>query len=756
MQEMESAPAPGVLRPPPPGSPASTPVRESLLDIEGVTCSACVIRVEGALNRLPGVRDASLNLTTRRAFVRWDPQATRLEDLFAAVAKAGYRARVASSRRVLDESQRREKRLAIWRLSIAGFAMMQIMMFAIPAYIAEGADLTWDIDKLFKIASLLLTVPVLVFSAAPIFRAALNGLKSRQPGMDVPVALGIVVSFLASLWGTFRAGEVYYDSIAMFVFFLLTGRYFESMALAKAAGATESLLQLVPASAARLGNWPASQTATRVPVASLSPGEIIMVATGEAIPSDATVLGGESDCDESLVTGESLPVAKAAGARLLAGSLNLSAPLIARVDQASTGNTLAIIARMVERAAADKPRWVLVADRVASRFVVVVLGLAALGAAAWMWIDPDRALWVAVATLVATCPCALSLATPVALSSAINALARRGVLVTRGGAIEILSKATHFVFDKTGTLTSGRMRLARVDLYGEYSREWCLSVAAALESAMPHPIAHAIAAAGADLEAAPALQDIRTVTGKGVEARMGNALLRIGSLEFAGQLHGRPPPAGAVGSLSVAALASQDGWLALMHLEDAPREDARELISRLKSEGIRVSMLSGDHEAVVAATAAALGIDQFIAGARPEDKLRHVEALAAGGAIVAMVGDGLNDAPVLGMASVAIVLGSGTALAQSQADLVVLNPSLVAIAESRALAKRTVSIIRENITWAIAYNAVSLPLALAGWLTPWLASLGMSLSSLLVVGNALRLLRVQGSPTSSTPGQSAP
>jgi Cu2+-exporting ATPase len=709
-----------------------------------------VTRVEGALNRLPGVRDASLNLTTRRAFVRWDPDSTRLEDLFAAVAKAGYRARIATSRRVLDDSQRREKRLAIWRLSIAGFAMMQIMMFAIPAYVAEGTDLTWDIDKLFKIASLLLTIPVLVFSAVPIFHAALSGLKARQPGMDVPVALGISVSFAASLWGTFRTGEVYYDSIAMFVFFLLTGRYFESMALAKAASSTESLLQLVPASAARLDSWPASPSSTRVPVATLVPGDTIMVATGESIPSDATVLSGESDCDESLVTGESLPVPKSKGARLLAGALNLSAPLVARVDQASTDNTLAIIGRMVERAAADKPHWVQVADRVASRFVIVVLALAALGAIAWLWIAPERALWVAVATLVATCPCALSLATPVALSSAINALARRGVLVTRGGAIETLSKATHFVFDKTGTLTSGRMRLARIELRGDRSRDWCLSVAAALESAMPHPIAHAIAAAGASSGAAPPLEDIRTVPGKGVEARLGTELLRIGSPSFAGELHGQPLPDGVMGDMSIAALASQSGWLALMHLEDAPREDARELVSRLKTEGIEVSMLSGDHEAVVASAARTLGIEHYVAGARPEDKLRYVEELAAKGTVVAMVGDGLNDAPVLGRASVAIVLGSGTALAQSQADLVVLNPSLIAIAEARALSRRTVQIIRENIVWAIAYNAVSLPLALAGWLTPWLASLGMSVSSLLVVGNALRLLRVPGPRTPAT------
>jgi Cu2+-exporting ATPase len=752
MNNMESALDPGVLQPaPPPASPAGSPIRESLLDIEGVTCSACVTRVEGALNRVPGVRDASLNLTTRRAFVRWDPDKTRLEDLFAAVARAGYRARVASSRRVLDESQKREKRMALWRLSIAGFAMMQIMMFAIPAYVAEGADLTWDIDKLFKIASLLMTIPVLVFSATPIFRAALNGLRARQPGMDVPVALGISVSFVASLWGTFRGGEVYYDSIAMFVFFLLTGRYFESMALAKAASATESLLQMVPATAARLDGWPASQATSRVPVATLVPGDSIMVATGESIPADATVLAGESDCDESLVTGESLPVSKAKDAKLLAGSLNLSAPLVARVDRAGEDNTLAIIGRMVERAAADKPPWVQAADRIASHFVIVVLSLAAFGAVAWMWIDPDRALWVAVATLVATCPCALSLATPVALSSAINALARRGVLVTRGSAIETLSKATHFVFDKTGTLTSGRMRLARMDLYGDRSRDWCLSVAAALESAMPHPIAHAIAAAGASAGNAPLLDDVRTVPGKGVEARLGNEILRIGSPSFAGELHGLPLPEGEMGDLSVAALASESGWLALMHLEDAPREDARELVSRLKAEGIEVSMLSGDRQAVVDSTAKALGIEHFIAGANPDEKLRYVEALAAKGAIVAMVGDGLNDAPVLGRASVAIVLGSGTALAQSQADLVILNPSLNAVAESRAISLRTVAIIRENIVWAIAYNAVSLPLALSGWLTPWLASLGMSLSSLLVVGNALRLLRDPGRKATRMP-----
>ncbi|MGD9954311.1 MAG: HAD-IC family P-type ATPase, partial [Burkholderiales bacterium] len=438
---------------PPPPAPVPAPSEtETLFDVEGVSCAACVTRVESALARLPGVAESSLNLATRRVRIRHAPSTTP-EQLAAVIARAGYRARVPG--RDPMSLRRAEARRALWRLSVAGFAMMQVMMFAFPAYVDTDGSLAWDLERLLNIASLVLTVPVLLFSSGPIFRAAWHGIAARQPGMDVPVALGIAVSFLASLWGTWAGGEVYYDSITMFVFFLLCGRYFEARALAGTVDAADSLAQLLPRRAWRL----AGESREEIDPSLLVPGDAVAIPSGEAAPADGTVLSGATEFDESFLTGETYPVQKAAGDKVLAGSVNLASPVTVRVDRAPGEALLDLIRAQMDRAASQKPRWAIVADRVASHFVVAVVALAALGAIAWAYIDPSRALWVAVATLVATCPCALSLATPVALTACVNALSRHGVMVTSGRAIEALACATHLVFDKTGTLTTGRMQL---------------------------------------------------------------------------------------------------------------------------------------------------------------------------------------------------------------------------------------------------------------------------------------------------------
>ncbi len=729
--------AAAVAAPPvPPPEPAPTEV-ETVFDVEGVSCAACVTRVESALGRLPGVAESSLNLATRRVRIRHAPSATR-EQLAAVIARAGYRARLPG--RDPKAMRRAEERRALWRLSVAGFAMMQIMMFAFPAYMDDGGSLPWDQARLLNIASLLVTVPVLLFSSGPIFRAAWHGIAARAPGMDVPVALGIVVSFVASLYGTWAGGEVYYDSITMFVFFLLTGRYFEARALSGTVDAADSLAQLLPRRAWRLVGEERTETDPSV----LVPGDRVAIPAGEAAPADGTVLEGATEFDESLLTGETYPVQKAAGAMVLAGSINLESPVTVRVDRAPGEATLEVIRRQMERAASRKPHWALVADRIASHFVVGVVALAILGAIAWWFIDPSKALWVAVATLVVTCPCALSLATPVALTACVNALSRHGILVTSGRAIEALASATHLVFDKTGTLTTGRMHLREVEILGDVDRQGCLALAASLESALSHPIAHALVKARPGGVTIPEATAIRAIAGSGVEAQVGGRTIRVGSPAFCADIAGSPFPCPVDSSEPVATLASRGQWLAAFHFEDALRPESRELVSRVRAAGCEVVLLSGDRAPVVDRVAASLGIAERVAGASPEEKARRVEAMAAAGAVVAMIGDGINDAPVLARAQVSIALASGAALAQSQADLVVANPSLLAIGEAIELARSTRRIIRQNIGWAIAYNAVTLPLALGGFLTPWLASVGMSLSSLLVVANALRLLRGAG------------
>jgi Cu2+-exporting ATPase len=714
---------------------ASPPaVKETVFDVEGVSCSACITRVESALARLPGVAESSLNLASRRVRIRHSP-GNSVEQLAAVIARAGYRARLPG--RDPRSLRRAEERRALWRLSVAGFAMMQIMMLALPAYVDTDGSMAWDIERLLNIASLVLTVPVLLFSSGPIFRAAWHGLAARQPGMDVPVALGIGVSFLASLYGTWAGGPVYYDSITMFVFFILCGRYFEARALSGTVDAADSLAQLLPRRAWKLAGDDRVETDPSV----LVPGDLVSIPAGEAAPADGSVISGATEFDESLLTGETYPVQKAAGDPILAGSINLASPVTARVDRAPGEATLEVIRRQMERAASQKPRWALVADRIASHFVVGVVLLAAFGALAWWWIDPSKALWVAVSTLVVTCPCALSLATPVALTACVNALSRHGVMVTSGRAIEALASATHLVFDKTGTLTTGRMHLRAVDVLGDLDRAACLRLAASLESALSHPIAHALVKARPTGGQAVATTEIRAVAGAGVEARADGRLIRVGSTDFCAQIAGSPFPVPADSAEPVAAMAAQGQWLAAFHFEDALRPESRELVARTRAAGCEVVLLSGDRAPVVDRVAAELGIGERIAGAGPEEKARRVEAMAAGGAVVAMIGDGINDAPVLARAQVSIALAGGAALAQSQADFIVANPSLLAIGSAIDLSRLARRIIRQNIAWAIGYNAIALPLALGGVLTPWLASLGMSLSSLLVVANALRLLR---------------
>jgi Cu2+-exporting ATPase len=707
---------------------------DTVFDVEGVTCAACVTRVESALARLPGVRESSLNLASRRVRIRHAREVST-ETLAAVIARAGYRARPPG--RDPKSLRRAEERRALWRMSLAGFVMMQIMMFSVPVYMATDGDMSWDIQRLLDVASLVLTVPVLLFSSGPIFRAAWQGLVTRQPGMDLPVALGVAVSFVASVYGTFLGGPVYYDSITMFVFFILCGRYFESRALSGTVDAADSLAQLLPRRAWKLSGGERIETDP----AALVPGDLVSIPAGDAAPADARVVSGRSEFDESLLTGESFPVQKAAGDLVLAGSVNLASPVEARVEREPGAATVDLIRRQMERASSQKPRWALLADRVATAFVGIVIALAALGAVAWMLVDPSKALEVAVATLVVTCPCALSLATPVAVTACVNALSRIGVMVTSCRAIEALASATHVVFDKTGTLTTGRMRLREVHLLGRRDREASLAMAAALEGALSHPVAHALVAARPAGIALPATSDMRPVAGAGVEARMGEVTVRVGSPAFCAELAGSPFPLPVDSDEPLATMAERGAWIAAFHFDDSIRPEARALVDRLRADGLEVVLLSGDRATVVDRVGAELGIAKREHGAGPEDKARYVEALAASGAVVAMIGDGINDAPVLARAQVSLALAGGAALAQSQADLVIANPSLEAVGEVLALARRTRRIIRQNVAWAVAYNLVMLPLALTAQLSPWVAALGMSISSLLVVGNALRLLR---------------
>lgn len=718
--------------------------REASLLLEGITCAACIWLNEQHVGRLPGVIAVDINYATRRARVRWDEAKIRLSDILSAIAAIGYRAYPYDAAKNEEISQR-ERRSALWRLWVAGFGMMQVMMYAYPVYIADG-DMSSDIESLMRWASLLLTLPVIFYSSAPFFRNAWRDCKLRRVGMDVPVALGVGAAFLASCWATWvQAGEVYFDSVTMFIFFLLGGRYLEMNARQKAVSVTEALAKLLPAFAQKMPGFPVDRSTEQCVAADLQPGDHVLVRPGDIVPADGRVLEGFSCTNESLLTGESRPVAKVPGDPVTGGSINAESPLVVWVEQVGEGTRLSAIIQLMERAAAEKPRIVELADRVAGYFVATLLLLAVFVAIGWYLIDPAKALWITVSVLVVTCPCALSLATPIALTVAAGALAKDGLLVTRGHAIETLSRATHFVFDKTGTLTTGRMRLLDMRTTGNLDAAFCRAIAAALEQASEHPVAGALRHAFAG--ELPRLSLAQAEAGQGIEGVIDGSRYRIGRPGYALGLSGAILPDAAVDWLecgdTVVVLGGEEGCLALFRIGDELRTESRALIAELLAAGKQVVLLSGDTPAVVRRIAGELGIVDVRAGVTPQGKHDCVTALQASGAIVAMIGDGVNDAPVLAQAQVSVAMGGGAQLARTQSDFVLLSENLDHLRHGLRRARKSLRVIRQNLWWSFAYNFVALPLAIGGYVTPWLAGIGMSASSLLVVLNSLRIQRLE-------------
>ncbi len=718
--------------------------REASLLLEGITCAACIWLNEQHVGKLPGVTAVDINYATRRARVRWDESRIRLSDILGAIAAIGYRAYPYDAAKN-EEISRKERRDALWRLWVAGFGMMQVMMYAYPMYIADG-DMTADVESMMRWASLLLTLPVVFYSAAPFFRNAWRDLRLRRVGMDVPVALGVGAAFVASCWATFwQAGEVYFDSVTMFVFFLLGGRYLEMTARQKAVSVTEALARLLPAFAQKMPNFPVDRSTEQRVVADLSPGDYVLVRAGDIVPADGLVVEGVSCADEALLTGESRPVPKSPGEPVTGGTINAESPLIVQVEQVGTRTRLSAIISLMERAAAEKPRIVELADRIASYFVATLLIVAAAVAVGWYFVDPSRALWITVSVLVVTCPCALSLATPIALTVAAGALAKDGLLVTRGHAIETLARATHFVFDKTGTLTTGRMHLVDVAVLGALERDECLAVAAALEQSSEHPVATALRrAAGAAL---PPATDVVAEPGQGIAATIAGRNCRIGRPAYALALGNGALPEAAAAWLdsgdTVVALADATGCLALFRIGDEVRPESAALIAELLAAGRKVVLLTGDAPAVARRVAGQLDITDVRASVTPQGKHDCVTALQAGGAVVAMIGDGVNDAPVLAQAQVSVAMGGGAQLARTQSDFVLLSENLDHLRHGLRRAIKAMEVIRQNLWWSFAYNFIALPLAIAGYVTPWLAGIGMSASSLLVVLNSLRIQRME-------------
>lgn len=711
-------------------------VAESSLRIGGMHCAACATTVEHALRQVPGVIEASVSAASQCATVRWDAARTSASALVRAVVSCGYDAvpDTAAGARAL---RHKEARTALWRLFVAAFCAMQIMMLATPAYVSGPGELAAEHKQLLDWGSWLLTLPVLWFSAVPFFSGAWRALKQRRIGMDVPVALGIAVAFAASSGAAFDPGglfgsEVYFDSLAMFVSFLLGGRYLEMRARHRAEQSLDEASCRLPQTAMRLC---ADGSVEEVSARRLQPADRVRIPVGQGFPADGVLIDGCTEADEALLSGESRPVAKTPGDPVVAGSVNLQSPVLMRVERVGADTRYEAIVALMRAARSQRPAMLASADRWAAPFLWAVLLLAAVAAAVWSVVEPSRAVWVVVSVLIVTCPCALSLAAPSALLSAAGAMGRRGLLLRRLDAIQGLARVQTLFIDKTGTLTEGGLhcvgmrRLVPDDPAEAHELE---EMAASLASWSQHPVAKALREAFGAGDVA--WRQLAEVPGKGLEGiDTHGRRWRLGAAAWAGASPSQQEPV-------VHTCLSRDGLaLACFIFDERLRADAAPAVQALQRDGVEVVLLSGDDEQRARRVAAALGVSAACGAMAPEDKLAAVRAAQARGQLVAMLGDGINDAPVLAQADVSIAMGEGALVARAQADGVLVSNRLGDVVSARLHAKKALRVVRQNFAWAAAYNAACVPLALAGWLPPWAAGLGMAGSSLFVVLNSMRL-----------------
>ncbi|WP_457787170.1 heavy metal translocating P-type ATPase [Pseudomonas sp. PL-6] len=705
---------------------------ETQLLIEGISCAACGWLIEKHLRGLPGVAEAHLNLSNHRLQVRWSDSQLPLSQLLAELRRIGY----AGHPWQADQAAARlaaENRRSMRELGVAGLLWMQVMMATMATWPEFNVDLSPELDKILRWTSLFLTTPIVFYCCGQFFRGALRDLRTRHLTMDVSVSLAIGGAYVAGIWSTVTGqGELYFDAVGMFALFLLAGRYLERRARERTAAATAQLVKLLPASCLRLDQGGQSQ---RVLLSELQSGERVLVQPGALIPADGRVLAGQSSVDESLLTGEYLPQPRSVGDSVTAGTLNVEGPLTVEVQALGDATRLSAIVRLLERAQSEKPRLAEIADRVAQWFLLFILIAAALVGLAWWQIDAERAFWVVLSLLVATCPCALALATPTALTTATGSLHKLGMLLTRGHVLEGLNQIDTLVLDKTGTLTEGRLTLRAIQPLRELDQDACLALAAALENRSEHPIARAFG------QAPRAAESVDSHPGQGLQGRVDGRLLRIGEASFVCALSGQAVPSIAGEHGQWLLLGDEQGPLAWFVLDDRLREDAPELIAAARARGWQIHLLSGDSSPMVGEVARQLGIEDARGGLTPDAKLAVLKQLHGAGRRVLMLGDGVNDVPVLAAADISVAMGSASDLAKTSADAVLLSNRLGSLVQGLTLAKRTRRIIVENLTWATLYNGLVLPFAALGWITPIWAAVGMSLSSLLVVLNALRLSR---------------
>ncbi|KAF1071590.1 MAG: putative copper-importing P-type ATPase A [Pseudomonas citronellolis] len=706
---------------------------ETTLIMEGISCAACGWLIEKHLRQLPAVAEAGLNLSNHRLHVRWVDSQLSLSSLLAELRRIGYAAHPYQPDRAAEQLHE-ENRRSLRQLGVAGLLWFQAMMATMATWPEFNIDLSPEMHTILRWVAMFLTTPIVFYSCQPFFRGAIRDLRTRHLTMDVSVSLAIGGAYLAGIWTAITGhGDLYFDAVGMFALFLLAGRYLERRARERTAQATAQLVNLLPASCLRLDEQGQS---SRVLLSELHIGDQVLVPPGAVLPADGQIIAGQSSIDESLLIGEYLPQPRQIGDAVTGGTLNVEGPLTIRIEALGNDSRLSAIVRLLERAQADKPRLAQVADRAAQWFLLILLGLAIIVGLFWWQHDASRAFWVVLAMLVATCPCALSLATPTALTAATGSLHKLGLLLTRGHVLEGLKQIDTVIFDKTGTLTEGRLTLRAVHTLGRLDTDTCVGLAAALEQHSEHPIARAFG------QVPQLAEQVEAHPGLGLEGQIEGRRLRIGHPGFVCNLSHQAALDIPDGPGQWLLLGDDQGPLAWLVLDDRLREDAPALVAACRAQGWRTLLLSGDTSPMVQAVGAQLGLDEVRGGLRPDDKLAVLQGLHADGRRVLMLGDGVNDVPVLAAADISVAMGSATDLAKTSADAVLLSNRLESLVQAFSLARRTRRVILENLLWAGLYNGFMLPFAALGWVTPVWAAIGMSVSSLTVVLNALRLTRL--------------
>ncbi len=699
------------------------------LGVEGITCAACSWLIESRLLAEPGVSQVQVNPVTHRLTIQWDDQLASLSELIKKLLTLGYKA-YPFQQNHYEKSVRKENRNYLIRLGIAGLGMMQVMMFALGLYIGEGNDMQSEHQSFLHWVSGLVATPIVFYSAFPFFRNAWFGLKQKHLVMDVPVVIAVSVAYCTSVYATItNSGQVYFDSISMFIFFLLVGRYLEHRVRVKAIMATQTQRQLLPLSVSKFEN----DSTVDIPLHQIKAGDQLIIRQGETIPVDGKIISGHSYVNESLLTGESKPVKKVNGDRALAGSVNQSQTLTLETTAIGESTYLAALQKMTEQATSEKPAIGLLADKIAHWFVFGILFIVTLVFITWLQIDSEKALWVAISVLVVSCPCALSLATPTALTMGAHHLGKRGLLAIKPHTLQTLSEIDTVVFDKTGTLTEGAFELMNIEILDHsLSRQTIVNIAATLERHQTHPIANAILSEPHEYLN---IQSIEYHAGLGVSGRDTQHSYRIGKPEFCGIEDLQQIP----DSFVNIHLSIDDKPAAKLKFHDPLKQSALAAVRQLKSQNIETAIVSGDQYNNARLAGNQLGIKNVYGDQSPEQKAEIIKQLKSNSRIVAMVGDGINDSLVLAKADLGIAIDTAADITQINGDAVMTTKALTSIPQALTIAKKTQTIIRQNLIWALGYNLMAIPFAAMGWVPPWLAAIGMTLSSLLVVLNALRL-----------------